>query len=117
MEHAGAAGAARPVGGPPAPNTQVVGTTTLVGVNGGSPFTIRGFSWGASNDGGGAVGGGAGGKAVIGEVELVRSVDALSSHFVDDGGRGSASPFRGDRPLRSGHTDAVRPLHARRRRA
>ena len=51
-----------PVGGPPAPNTQVVGTATLVGVNGGSPFTIRGFSWGASNDGGGAVGGGAGAR-------------------------------------------------------
>ena len=81
-----------PVGGPPAPNTQVVGTATLVGVNGGSPFTIRGFSWGASNDGAGAVGGGAGGKAVIGDVELVRSVDALSSHFVDDAAAGLHRP-------------------------
>jgi type VI protein secretion system component Hcp len=77
-----------PAGGPPALHTQVVGTATLAGVNGGNPFTIRGFSWGASNDGAGAGGGGAGGKATIGEVELVRGVDALSSHLVDDAAAG-----------------------------
>ena len=105
-----------PAGGTPSLHTQVVGTATLAGVNGGSPFTIRGFSWGASNDGAGAAGGGGGGgKATIGEVELVRGVDALSSHLVDDAAAGLHLSSAVIDLFAPGTQIALCPLHARRR--
>ena len=78
-----------PAGGMPAEHTQVVGRASVEGIAGGNPFSVRGFSWGASNSGdAGAGGGGGAGKATVGDVELVRSVDALSAPLVDDAATG-----------------------------
>ena len=71
-----------PAGGPPALHTEIVGRLTVPGINGGNPMLIRGFSWGASNSDGG-FGGGAGGKATIDEVTVVRSVDQATPALVE----------------------------------
>lgn len=79
----GPVGPRGPAGGPPPLHTQIVGQLTLAGANEGNPMLIRGFSWGATNDGGGS-GGGGGGKATIDDMTLVRDVDALSPALIDD---------------------------------
>jgi type VI protein secretion system component Hcp len=77
----GPVGPQGPSGAPPALHTEVVGRLTLPGVNAGDPMPIRGFSWGAANSGGG-FGGGAGGKATMDDVTLVRNVDAASPALI-----------------------------------
>jgi type VI protein secretion system component Hcp len=77
----GPVGPQGPSGAPPALHTEVVGRLTLPGVNAGDPMLIRGFSWGASNSGGGFGGGGAG-KATMDDVTLVRNVDSASPALI-----------------------------------
>ena len=71
-----------PAGGPPALHTEIAGRLTVPGINGGNPMLIRGFSWGASNSDGG-FGGGAGGKATMDEITVVRGVDQATPELFD----------------------------------